>query len=89
LRVKSKRANAWGLYDMASCWWEITADKGMYNVRHADVDPHYPPAAQGPKTQRSGRGIIQDNWSIGTHEFITEKADYAGQKFRVIVEARN
>jgi len=47
------------------------------------VDPHYPP---GPKSQRSGRGIITEYWSIGTHEFISEKADYAGQKFRVIVE---
>jgi formylglycine-generating enzyme required for sulfatase activity len=88
LRVKSKRPNAWGLYDMASCWWEISADKGMYNVRHTDVDPHYPPRNENARTQRSGRGIIKDNWSIGTHEFITEKADYAGQKFRVIVEVK-
>ena len=86
LRVKSKKPNAWGLYDMASCWWEISADKGMYNVRHSDVDPHYPPVAENAKTQRSGRGIIKANWSLGTHEFITEKPDYAGQKFRVIVE---
>jgi formylglycine-generating enzyme required for sulfatase activity len=87
LTVKSKKPNDWGLYDMASCWWEISADKGMYNVRHADKDPHYPPATENAKTQRSGRGIVKDNWSISTHEFITEKADYAGQKFRVIVEA--
>jgi formylglycine-generating enzyme required for sulfatase activity len=86
LKVKSKKPNAWGLYDMASCWWEISADKGMYNVRHNDEDPHYPPGAENAKSQRSGRGIIKDNWSIGTHEFITEKADYAGQKFRVVVE---
>jgi formylglycine-generating enzyme required for sulfatase activity len=84
LRVKSREPNAWGLYDMASCWWEITADRGMYNVRHSVVDPRYPPV---PRAQRSGRGLITDRWSIGTHEFITEKADYAGQKFRVIVEA--
>jgi formylglycine-generating enzyme required for sulfatase activity len=87
LKVKSKKPNAWGLYDMASCWWEISADKGMYNVRRGEEDPHYPPTAETPKTQRSGRGIIKDSWSIGTHEFITEKADYAGQKFRVLVEA--
>jgi formylglycine-generating enzyme required for sulfatase activity len=87
LPVKSKKPNAWGLYDMASCWWEITADKGMYNVRHSEEDPHHPPASEDAKTQRSGRGIIKNEWSIGTHEFITEKADYAGQKFRVIVEA--
>jgi hypothetical protein len=87
LEVKSKRPNPWGLYDMASCWWEITADRGMYNVRHADVDPRYPPEGRDlAKVQRSGRGIVKDNWSIGTHEFITEKG-YAGQKFRVVVEA--
>jgi formylglycine-generating enzyme required for sulfatase activity len=87
LKVRSKKPNAWGLYDMASCWWEITADKGMYNVRHGEEDPHHPPASENAKTQRSGRGIVKPEWSISTHEFITEKADYAGQKFRVIVEA--
>jgi formylglycine-generating enzyme required for sulfatase activity len=86
LRVRSRRPNAWGLYDMASCWWEISADKGMYNVRHSEVDPRYPPGVENARSQRSGRGILQDVWSIGTHEFITEKPDYAGQKFRVIVQ---
>jgi formylglycine-generating enzyme required for sulfatase activity len=86
LPVKSKQPNAWGLYDMASCWWEISADKGMYNVRHSAVDPHYPPGVENARSQRSGRGILKDNWSISTHEFIGEKADYAGQKFRVIVK---
>jgi hypothetical protein len=87
LKVKSMRPNAWGLYDMASCWWEITADRGIYNVRHAEVDPRYPPQnpARG-KVQGSARGIVKENWSIGTHEFIGEKG-YAGQKFRVAVEA--
>jgi formylglycine-generating enzyme required for sulfatase activity len=87
LTVKSRKPNAWGLYDMASCWWEISADKGMYNVRDSETDPHHPPADENPKTQRSGRGIVKEGWSMGTHEFITEKPDYAGQKFRVIVEA--
>ena len=75
--------------EMASCWWEISGDKGMYNVRHAEQDPRYPPGVENARSQRSGRGIIQDVWSIGTHEFITEKADYAGQKFRVIVEVES
>jgi formylglycine-generating enzyme required for sulfatase activity len=86
LRVRSKKPNAWGLYDMASCWWEISADKGMYNVRKSEVDPQYPPRVENAKSQRSGRGIVKEGWSIATHEFITEKADYAGQKFRVILE---
>jgi formylglycine-generating enzyme required for sulfatase activity len=86
LKVKSKKANAWGLYDMASCWWEITGDKATYHVRKSVVDPRYPPGVENARSQRSGRGIVSDRWSIGTHEFITEKADYAGQKFRVVVE---
>jgi formylglycine-generating enzyme required for sulfatase activity len=86
LKVRSKKANAWGLYDMASCWWEITGDKAMYHVRKSVVDPHYPPGVENARSQRTGRGIVSDRWSIGTHEFITEKADYAGQKFRVLVE---
>ena len=87
LTVKSRQPNAWGLYDMPSCWWEITGDRGMYNARHGETDPYYPPSAGGAaEVQRSGRGILQPQWSIGTHEFITEKG-YAGQKFRVVVEA--
>ena len=31
LPVKSKEPNAWGLYDMASGWWEIVADQWRYN----------------------------------------------------------
>jgi hypothetical protein len=87
LKVKSCKPNAWSLYDMASCWWEITGNKGTYNVRQPETDPYYPPGAENARSQRSGRGIIRNVWSIGTHEFITEKADYAGRKFRVIVEA--
>jgi formylglycine-generating enzyme required for sulfatase activity len=87
LKVKSRKPNAWGLYDMASCWWEISGNKGTYNVRVAETDPFYPPGVENARSQRSGRGIVTDVWSIGTHEFITEKADYAGQKFRVLVEA--
>jgi formylglycine-generating enzyme required for sulfatase activity len=87
LRVRSKKPNAWGLFDMASCWWEITDDRGMYNVRHSEEDPRHPPASENAGIQRSGRGLVKDGWSIGLREFITEKPDYTGQKFRVLVEA--
>jgi len=87
LRVRSRKPNAWGLYDMASNWWEITGDRGMYNVRHAETDPRHPPnMPETARSQRSGRGLLTDRWTIGTREFITEKPDYAGQKFRVMVE---
>jgi len=86
LTVKSKEANAWGLYDMASNWWEITGDKATYHVRKAVTDPSYPPGEEAARSQRAGRGLVKDGWSMGTWEFITEKADYTGQKFRVLVE---
>jgi formylglycine-generating enzyme required for sulfatase activity len=87
LKVKSRKPNAWGLYDMASCWWEITGDKGAYHVRTGVVDPHYPPRVENARSQRTGRGNLgSPAWSIATHEFITEKGGYAGQKFRVLVE---
>jgi Sulfatase-modifying factor enzyme 1 len=87
LKVRSKQPNAWGLYDMASCWWEITGERGLYNVRHSEEDPRHPPASAKARVQRSGRGLVKDGWSIGLREFITEKPDYTAQKFRVLVEA--
>ena len=72
---------------MASCWWEITGDKGAYHVRTGVVDPRYPPGVENARSQRTGRGNLgSPAWSIATHEFITEKGGYAGQKFRVLVE---
>jgi hypothetical protein len=59
----------------------------MYNVRHSEEDPRYPPASDKAGIQRSGRGLVKDGWSIGLREFITEKPDYTGQKFRILVEA--
>jgi formylglycine-generating enzyme required for sulfatase activity len=87
LKVRLKKPNAWGLYDMASCWWEITDDRGMYNVRYSEEDPRHPPASGNARVQRSGRGLVKDGWSICLREFITETPDYTGQKFRVLVEA--
>lgn len=86
LKVKSKKPNAWGLYDMVSNWWEITGDKATYHVRKSVVDPRFPPGVETARSQRAGRGIVGDRWSMGTFEFITEKGGYAGQKFRVVVE---
>jgi formylglycine-generating enzyme required for sulfatase activity len=87
LKVKSRKPSAWGLYDMASCWWEITGDKGAYHVRQGVVDPHYPPGVENARSQRTGRGNLgSPAWSMATHESITEKGGYAGQKYRVLVE---
>ena len=65
---------------MASSWWEITGDRGMYNVRHSETDPRYPPRQpEDERSQRNGRGLLKEGWSLITHEFITERG-YAGQK---------
>src|SRR5262245_60627816 len=53
LKVKSKKPNAWGLYDLASNWWEITGDKATYNVRKSMTDPHFPPGEETPRSQRA------------------------------------
>src|SRR5262249_12103604 len=86
LKVKSTKAKSWGLDDWTSCAWDITDYKAMYHVPKSVLDPHYPPGVKNARSQRTGRGIVTDRWSIATHEFITEKADYAGHKFRVLVE---
>jgi hypothetical protein len=51
------------------------------------VDPHYPPGVETARSQGAGRGNLAGAaWSIATHEFMTEKSGYAGQRFRVLVE---
>lgn len=87
LPVRSKRPNAWDLYDMVGSWWEISGDKAIYYPRYSEVGPSYPPPQPDTAdTVRSGRGILQPHWPIATHEFIHEKG-CAGHQFRVVVEA--
>ena len=64
---------------MASCWWEITHDRGMYNVRHEEEDPLIRPRPRVPGSSVVGGGVVKDGWSISLREFITEKPDYTGQ----------
>jgi len=89
LPVRSKQPNAWGLYDLASGWWEFVADQWRYNPRDAEVDPLYVPLkdeASGEHTHRS-HGLLTGRYSFGTIENIPSSGKtYAGTKFRIVVE---
>jgi formylglycine-generating enzyme required for sulfatase activity len=90
LPVKSKQPNAWGLYDMASGWWEFVADQWRYNGPDAEIDPLYRPLADEASrdhTHRS-RGLLQGRYSVGTIENLPASGkSYIGTKFRVVVES--
>jgi formylglycine-generating enzyme required for sulfatase activity len=85
LPVKSRKPNAWGFYDLFSCWWEITGDTAMYPQRAPAVDPRYP--ARSDHSNRAGMGVVKENWSIAMREFEDEKGlGYTSNKFRILVE---
>lgn len=82
--VKSKKPNAWGLYDLISPWWEVTGDKAKYPSRQAEVDPRYP--ATG-KEHRTAMGVVGENWSISMREFDDETGlGYSSNRFRIAVD---
>ena len=55
--VKSRKPNAWGLYDMLCGGWHITGDYKADNVRTRQVDPTGP--ARGDKeVHRDGSGLL-------------------------------
>lgn len=90
LPVKQKKPNAWGLYDMPSCWWEVTRDKAMYPVRGEEIDPVYPPSSN--REHRCGMGFPSEGagWTISMREFDDESGlGYSSNKFRIVVEAQD
>lgn len=90
LPVKQRQPNAWGLYDMASCWWEITSDKAMYPVRTDEIDPVYPPTAEHEHRCTMGYPKEDTGWSISMREFNDETGlGYSSNKFRVVVEVQD
>ena len=88
LPVRSKQPNAWGLYDLASGWWEFVADQWRYNPREAEVDPFYAPLSESsPQHTHRSHGLLNGGYSFGTIENtpISGKT-YVGTKFRIVVE---
>ena len=91
LPVRLKRPNAWGLYDLASGWWEVVADQWRYNPREAEVDPLYFRTNEEPSREHTHRshGLLTGRYSFGTIENIPFSGKcYAGTKFRIVVEAQ-
>jgi formylglycine-generating enzyme required for sulfatase activity len=89
LPVKSKKPNAWGLYDMPSAWWEFVADQWRYNGPDAEVDPLYKPLEDEARRAHGhrSRGLLPGKYSVGTIENIPSSGkSYIGTKFRVVVE---
>jgi hypothetical protein len=89
LQVRSKEPNAWGLYDMASAWWEFVGDHWRYNPRHAEVDPFYAPLKDEASREHTHRshGLLTGRYSFGTIENIPSSGKcYVGTKFRIVVE---
>ena len=92
LPVKSRQPNAWGLYDMVSCAWEITGDRRQFS-RQDTVDPHYTTPCEideksGRKHDHNALGRNCFSWTT-TREGVGNgsRTGYTLTKFRVAVDA--
>ncbi len=92
LPVKSKQPNAWGLYDMIGCSWELIGDRRQFS-REDQVDPHYPTPCEKDETG----GKKHDHNALGRNAFsFTTTREGVGDgsgtgytltRFRIAVEA--
>jgi formylglycine-generating enzyme required for sulfatase activity len=92
LPVKSKQRNAWGLYDMIGCSWEIIGDRRQFS-RNDMVDPHYPTPCE--KHETTGKKHDHNAMGRNTFSFTTTRegvgdgsgTGYGLTRFRMVVEA--
>jgi len=92
LPVKSRQPNAWGLYDMIGCSWEIIGDMRQFS-RQDTVDPHYPPPCE--KDETTGKKHDHNAMGRNTFSFATTRegvgegsgTGYSLTRFRVAVDA--
>ena len=90
LPVRSKQPNAWGLYDLASGWWESLPTNGG-TTRGSRRSIRFTPAQSRVKPCHSHRshGLLTGRYSFGTIENIPSSGKcYVGTKFRIVVEAQ-
>jgi hypothetical protein len=83
LPARSKKPNAWGIYDLFSPWWELTSDAERYPSWAAEVDPAYPAKPGGKHLLL---GVIGDGWTISEREFESNSG-YTSTKFRIAIDA--
>jgi len=87
LPVKSRRPNAWGLYDLFSPAWEMTGSKLTF-VRKDQVDPHVPGRDVKSWTAHAGMGRNCFSWSTSREGVsIGTGKGYGLTKFRIAVDA--
>jgi hypothetical protein len=88
LPVKSKKANAWGFFDMHSGWWERVSDSPAVLDHAAVTDPEHIPAEDKAEATRSQKhahvGKGQWTYAISEIEYIDSTA--GAFRFRVVVE---
>lgn len=91
--VKSRRANAWRLYDMVKSGWELVSDYKLDNVREKQIDPKGPSReaaadhGNGPLRRTKGGAFYEDT-HLNLHGACDENGDNEEglMVFRVVVE---
>lgn len=92
--VRSRRPNAWGLYDMVKSGWELVSDYKLDNVREKQTDPKGPSReaaadhGNGPLRRTKG-GAYYGDTHLNLHGACDENGDNEEglMIFRVVVEA--
>jgi formylglycine-generating enzyme required for sulfatase activity len=97
--VRSRKPNAWGLYDMLCGGWHVTNDYKADNVRVRQVDPKGP-AATDKEVHRDGSGLLHktrggphyDHSRPNIHGAATDKGtlwEGGSAIFRVVVDTKS
>ena len=87
LPVKSRKPNAWGLYDMFSCAWEMTGSSLSFH-RYDEVDPYSRCKDVKGWGNHAGMGRNSFSWTT-SREGVSDGTGtgYGLTKFRIAVEA--
>ena len=87
LAVKSRKPNAWGLYDLCAGSWELMSDGTGQIDRMAATDPQHIPAGEGTSAKHDHMGKGNQNYPISEIEFL-HPDNGKMLRFRVVVEIK-